>query len=122
MTKPIADAAYHLLQYDDISEAAGFVAVLTHFLSNPQGSKYLRPAAPAEVWSYVLGIGNDIERVDIYMNPSAYAAVGELFVRAPVTQKRRGDDLPTDCVLLIGAGGVEAWGVEEAQWHMMSER
>jgi hypothetical protein len=122
VSKPIAEAIYHLLQYNDISEAAGFVAVLTRFLSNPQGSKYLRPAAPAEVWSYVVGSAMDVERVDIYMNASAYAAVKELFVRAPLTKKVRGDDLQMDCVLLIGAGGVEAWGVEEAQWHMMSER
>ena len=122
MTNPTADAVYHLLQYDDISEAAGFVAVLTRFLANPQGSKYLRPAAPAEVWSYVIGIGNDIERIDIYMNASGLAAVQELFVRAPVTKKVQGHELQADCVLLIGAGGVEAWGVEEAQWHIMSER
>ena len=122
MTKPIADAVYHLLQYTDISEAAGFVALLTRFLANPQGGKYLRPAAPAEVWSFVVGPASDIERVDIYMNASGYAAVQELFVRAPVTKKVRGRDLQADCVLLIGAGGVEAWGVEEAQWHIMSER
>lgn len=121
MTMPTADAAYYLLQYTDIVEASTFVAVLTHFLSNPQGSKYLRPSAPAEVWSQVLGNAGDIKRVDIYMNNSAREAVRELFIRAPQMTIRRGSDVPADCVLLIGAGGVEAWGVEEAQWHILSE-
>ena len=25
-------------------------------------------------------------------------------------------------LLLIGAGGAETWGMEEAQWHILSER
>ena len=122
MAVPMIDPEYHVLRYTNIIEAAAFVAVMTQFLSNPQGSKYLRPLAPAEVWSDVVGTADAIERVDIYLNASAYEAMQDLFVGAPLTEKWSGDDLPADCVLLIGAGGVEAWGVEEAQWHMMSER
>jgi hypothetical protein len=119
---PMADADYHLLQYTDISEAAAFVAALSRFLTYPPGSKYLSPLAPAEVLSRVLGTGEDIERIEVYLNTAALGAVKEAFGQPPRVERRRGDQLPKDCILLIGAGGVEAWGVEEAQWHILAER
>ena len=122
MAIPTADAEYHLLTYTDINEAAAFVAALSRFLSSPQGSKYFRPSAPAEVWSRVLGPAYDIERIEVYLNASAVAAVTELFLRPPSFEKLRGSQMPLDCISLIGAGGAEAWGLEEAQWHMLSER
>ncbi len=122
MVRPIADATYHLLKFNDISKAAAFVAALSCFLSSPQGSKYLRPSAPAEVWSHVFGMVEDIERIEVYLNASALEAVKESFGQPPTIETRRGDQLPADCISLIGAGGVEEWGLEEAQWHMLAER
>ncbi len=122
MARPKADAQYHLLQYTNINQAAAFVAALSRFLSSPAGSKYLLPLAPAEVWSRVIGSAQDVERIEVYLNWSALDAVKESFGQPPVSSVRRGNEMPTDCISLIGAGGVEAWGVEEAQWHMMSER
>lgn len=121
MAIPTADAEYHLLKFIDIGEAAAFVAALSRFLSSPSGSKYFRPSAPAEVWSRVLGPAYDIERVEVYMNASALGAVAETFLRPPATETLRGNQMPPDCISLIGAGGAEAWGLEEAQWHMLSE-
>ena len=121
MAVPIADFEYHWMQFTDLTIAATFVAALTRFLASSRGSKYLRPSASAEVWSYVLGTAEDIERIDIYMNDVAMNAVKESMGKAPLSQKRRGSQLQPDCILLIGGGGVEEWGTEEAQWHLLSE-
>jgi hypothetical protein len=121
LASPTADAAYHLVRYTDVIEAAAFVAALSRFLSYPQGNKYLRPVTPAEVWSCLYLKANEIERVEVYLNATALAAVREAFGEPSIVEARRGDQVPTDCILLIGAGGVEAWGVEQAQWHILSE-
>jgi len=118
---PMTDARYHLLEYRDITEAAAFVAALSRFLSYPPGSKYLSPLAPAEVLSRVLGSAEDIELIEVYLNAAALEAVKEVFESPPATKIRRGDQLPKGVILLIGAGGVEAWGVEEAQWHILAD-
>ena len=110
------------LQFTDISEAAAFVAALSSFLSYPQSIKYLRPAAPAEVWSHIFTTAGDIERIEVYLNATALEAMKASFDEPLAVEARRGDQLPADCIALIGAGGVEAWGVEEAQWHLLSER
>ncbi len=122
MTKPTADAEYFLVLFTDITEAAAFVAGLTRYLSSPQGSKYLRPSAAAEVWSFVISEATAIERIEVYLNAPALDAVRNTFGRLPAVDILRGSQLPPDCILLIGAGGVEEWGVEEAQWHILSER
>lgn len=122
MARPIADGAYHLMRYNDVSEAAAFVAALSRFLSYPQGSKYLRPATPAEVWSCLYVKADEIVQVEVYLNTTALAAVREAFGAPALFGTHRGDEMPNDCVLLIGAGGVEAWGLEQAQWHILSER
>ena len=116
-----ADAMYHLLEYRDITEAAAFVAALSRFLSYPPGSKYLAPVAPAEVLSHLLGSMEGIDLIEVYLNATALEAVKEAFGPPPTTKIRRGDQLPKGVILLIGAGGVEAWGVEEAQWHILAE-
>lgn len=122
MALPIADTEYTLVQYTDITEAAAFVAALTRYLSSSKGSKYLLPSAAAEVWSYVYGDVDAVERIEIYLNPIAVDAVVSMFGRLPLSEARRGHQLSVDCVQLIGGGGVEVWGVEEAQWHILSER
>ncbi|MCA0454502.1 MAG: hypothetical protein LCI00_11050 [Chloroflexi bacterium] len=122
MTVPTPAADYTLVQYTDITEAAAFVAALTRYLSSPRGSKYLLPASTAEVWSYVVGEVEAIERIEIYLNVVAVKAVETAFGHLPLSETRRGSQLPADCVQLIGGGGVEAWGVEEAQWHILAER
>lgn len=122
MTRPTADADYHLLRYADVSEAAAFVAALSRFLSDPRGTHYLRPAAPAEVWSSLSMGTHDIDHVRIYLNTTALEAVTEAFGQTQIIAVQRGKYLPTDCILLIGAGGIEAWGIEQAQWHILSER
>ena len=119
---PKADAEYHLLQFTNIYEAAAFVAALSRFLSSPRGGKYLRPSAAAEVWSHVEGAHDAIEHIEIYMNGPAIEAEKDVFTSPSGIETRRGDQMPADCVLLIGAGGTEAWGMEEAQWHIMSDR
>jgi len=119
---PTADAEYHLLHYTDINEAAAFVAALSRFLSSPQGSTYFRPSAAAEVWSRVIGSADSIEHIEVYLNNSALAAALEAFGGFLGVVTLRGNLMPKDCVALIGAGGAEAWGLEEAQWHLMSER
>ena len=121
MAAPNPDAHYHLLRYTDITEAAAFVAALSRFLSSPAGTKYLRPIAPAEVWSLLVGDAEHIRRIDIYLNTPALNAATDSFGRPPVIEKRLGAGIPAHCILLIGAGGVEAWGVEEAQWHLLAE-
>ncbi len=122
MAVPKADAVYHMLEFRDLSDAAGFVAALSRFLSSPRGGRYLRPSAAAEVWSHVEGEDGTIERVEIYMNGPAIEAEKDVFTSPEWVESRRGDQMPEDCVLLIGAGGSEAWGKEEAEWHILSER
>ena len=122
LARPTADGVYHLVRYTDVSEAAAFVAALSRFLSYPQGSKFLRPVTPAEVWSCLYLKADEIERVEVYLNTTALDAVREAFGEPAINAVQRGDQLPMDCILLIGAGGVEAWGLEQAQWHILSER
>ncbi len=122
MAAPKPDAKYHMLEFTNISEAAAFVAALSRFLSSPSGGKYLRPLAAAEVWSHVDGEAGTIERIEIYMNGTAIEAEKDVFTRPSWVETLRGDQMPSDCVLLIGAGGGETWGMEEAQWHILSER
>lgn len=122
MAAPKPDAIYHMLEFTDLSDAAEFVAALSWFLSSPRGGKYLRPTAAAEVWSHVVGEGGFIERIEIYMNGPAIEAEKDVFTTPAWVETRRGDQMPADCVLLIGAGGSEAWGKEEAEWHILSER
>ncbi|MEP6989063.1 MAG: hypothetical protein ABI970_25900 [Chloroflexota bacterium] len=121
MARPKAEAAYYLVQFRDISDAAAFVAALSQFLSYPESIKYLRPSAPAEIWSYILGTAADIELIEVYLNATGLAAMKDSFDELPLFKTVRGDQLPLDCISLIGAGGVEAWGLEEAQWHLLSE-
>jgi len=122
MAVPIVDAEYSLMQFTNIEYAAAFVAALSRYLSSPEGRVYFRPAAAAEVWSYVAGDTDAIERIDIYLNQIAIKAAKDAFGSISMTEMRRGKHLPRECILLIGAGGVEAWGLEEAQWHIMAER
>ncbi|MBI1279626.1 MAG: hypothetical protein GC179_15975 [Anaerolineaceae bacterium] len=122
MAKPTPEAEYYLLEFTDLNEAASFVAALSRFFSGTQGNKYLRPAAAAEVWSYIVGEHESVERVEIYMNGPAIKAEKDVFTTYTGIKIRRGNQMPVDCVLLIGAGGGEAWGAEEAEWHMLSER
>ncbi len=119
---PKADEEYHLLQFTNLNEAAAFVAALSRFLSSPRGGKYLRPSAAAEVWSHVEGEAEAIEHIEIYMNGPAIAAEKDVFTSPSWMETRRGAQMPSDCVLLIGAAGAETWGMEEAQWHILSER
>ena len=122
MAAPKPDAKYHMLEFTNISEAAAFVAALSRFLSSPPGGRYLRPSAAAEVWSHVEGEDGTIERIEIYMNGAAIEAEKDVFTSPSWMETLRGDQMPLDCVLLIGAGGSETWGMEEAQWHILSER
>ena len=109
------------MQFRDISDAASFVAALSQFLSYPENIKYLRPSAPAEIWSYIFGTAEAVELIEVYLNATGLAAMKDSFDELPPYKAVRGDQLPFDCISLIGAGGVEAWGVEEAQWHLLSE-
>lgn len=122
MTAPTAGTEYFLVQFTDITEAAAFVAALSRYLSSPLGSKYLRPAAAAEVRSLVVGESELIARIDVYLNAPALDAVKNAFGRLPAMSILRGSPLPPECILLIGSGGVKEWGIEEAQWHILSER
>lgn len=122
MAAPIGDKDYHWLQFGDLTRAAIFVAALTRFLASTNGSRYLKPLASAEVWSFVTGQSDAIEQIDLYMNDVALRAIKELMgTRTPAMQKRQGRHMQPECILLIGGGGVEEWGTEEAQWHILSE-
>ncbi len=122
MAVPKSDAIYHMLEFTDLGDAAAFVAALSRFLSSPRGGKYLRPSAAAEVWSHLEGEADAIERIEIYMNGPAIEAEKDVFTSPSWMETRRGDQMPVDCVLLISAGGSETWGMEEAQWHILSDQ
>ena len=68
-----------------------------------------------------MGSAEAIERIEIYMNAVAVEAVTDAFGRPQVAAKKLGEHVPPESILLIGAGGVEAWGLDEAQWHILSE-
>ena len=91
------------MHYTDINEAVAFVAVLSQFLSYPQGGKYLRLSTPAEVWNRVWGSAGDIERIEVYLNATALNAAKESFDSLPDMAVWRGDQLPGDCIGLIEA-------------------
>ncbi len=104
-----ADRALHGLRFDTSREAAAFVAALSRVLAGPRRGA----AAPVpEVWCARHATGAPVE---ILLNDAALAAAESVFAPVPATRLVRGDTLASSDALVIGAGALEAWGVDEAE-------
>jgi hypothetical protein len=105
-------AEYHLVRFSGRTASAAFLAALSRFLDSPDGSGFLEPPEPAEVW-----IDARILRtfVDVYLSASALLAARAAFAPVPVSGTVPGVALADGCVLVIGAGRSPAWGMAEAE-------
>jgi hypothetical protein len=117
MTAPAIDRDYHLVRFDDTSDAAAFVAALSRFLCSPVGSWYFEHADILEVWSSASALGS----IELYLSGGALEAASAAFPPVLVDASCRGDALPEDSALMIGGERVSAWGLSDVE-HFFTRR
>jgi hypothetical protein len=116
MPAPLLDRDYHVLEFESTTEAASFVAALSRFLNSPVGSTYVDSNGSVQVWSYVSEPRPDHrESVEVFMSSEALDAASAAFAPVLVSGKRRGDELPTGCTLVVDGYHVPPWGLTEVE-------
>lgn len=116
MTAPSLDRVYHVLEFDSTTEAASFVAALSRFLNSPVGSTYVDSDGSVQVWSSVAESRPDRrEWVEVFLSSEALDAASAAFAPVLVSGRRRGDELPADCTLVVDGYHVPPWGLTEVE-------
>jgi hypothetical protein len=118
MRSPVPNDQYHVVKFDDPSEAAAFVAALSRFLSSPRGTTETAASGVIEVWA---PSAKTAEVEELYLSDGALSAAIAGFGQVPLAGVRRGDALSSDCGLMIGGDRPPAWGVDEATRHLTSD-
>lgn len=110
MTAPAIDREYHVVSFEDTSDAAAFVAALSRFLCSPVGNWYFDRAEALEVWSHAaVGV------VQLFLSGGALEAASAAFPPVLVEGLRRGEAIPGDSALMIGGERVSAWGMRDVE-------
>jgi hypothetical protein len=103
---------YHIIVFDRSIDAAAFVAALSRFLNSPEGSSYHEHQRPMEVWGRPPARGGTIK---IYLSDAALEAALARFAPVPVGDVLGAQELPGDCMLILGGREIPSWGLAEAQ-------
>jgi hypothetical protein len=110
------DRDYHVLEFDNTTEAASFVAALSRFLNSPVGSTYVDSNGSVQVFSSVAEPRSDrSEWVEVFLSSEALDAACAAFAPVLVSGRRRGDKLPADCTLVVDGYHVPPWGLTEVE-------
>src|SRR5437868_5597423 len=117
MTAPAIDRDYHVVSFEDTSDAAAFVAALSRFLCSPVGNWYFEHGGAPEVWSHAGALG----AVELYLSVGALEAASVAFPPVLVDDLRTGGALPEDSALMIGGERVSAWGMRDVE-HFFTRR
>ena len=110
MTAPAIDREYHVVSFEDTSDAAAFIAALSRFLCSPVGSWYFDHAEVLEVWSHAA-----VDAVQLFLSGGALEAASAAFPPVAVEGLRRGASIPGDSALMIGGERVPAWGMRDVE-------
>lgn len=114
--EPAALAEYHQVRFDDLAECAAFIAGLSRFLHNPEGSVYRFQSDSLEIWSCTR---RPTEGVLLYLSTDALEAAAAAFGQPSVMEVRRGDRLTADCFFIMGRDAVEDWSMQDAKRHLL---
>ena len=107
-----ATVEFHLVRFSGRTASAAFVAALSRYLDSPDGSVYLEPPEPAEVWIDARICARLGGRLPQRKRPRAARAA---FAPVPVSGTVPGVALADGCILLIGSGRSPAWGMAEVE-------
>jgi hypothetical protein len=110
MTAPAIDRDYHVVSFEDTSDAAAFIAALSRFLCSPVGNWYFERADALEVWSHAA-----VDVVQLFLSGGALEAASAAFPPVLVDGLRRGAFIPGDSALMIGGERVPAWGLRDVE-------
>jgi hypothetical protein len=90
--------SYHVVRFDDAGQTDAFVRALQRFLSSPRGEAWGRNTRDTEVWApRPLSEGP----LEVYLSDHALVATEAAFSPVPPISLSRGEELSSDCVLLL---------------------
>jgi len=95
---PAADRVYHVVRFNDPTEADAFVRALQRFLDGPRGEAFARNAKETQVWAPKPLTGFPVE---LYLTDAALLATEAGFAPVPAVEQMRGDELPAGSVLVM---------------------
>ena len=100
MKGPIPDRTYHVVQFKSEAEANAFIAELLKFFGSPGGVAYLARPVWVEVWD---PSPLTAENRQVYLSDGALLAARAAGMSVLLTGTLRGDALPLECALIVGA-------------------
>ncbi|MDQ6886006.1 MAG: hypothetical protein M3068_01795 [Gemmatimonadota bacterium] len=101
---------YHRVVFDQLDDAAAFVAALSRYLTSPLGRIHERDAAPSEIWA---DVGEGDGGIVLYLSDGARAATARGFAPAPLSGHTAAEMMRATCTLVLAAGDSSAYGRDE---------
>ena len=89
---------YHVINFEDIKDAAAFLAALSRFRNYPQEMTYQSKLTPGEAFYRRVSPDGPIE---IILSKGAWNAVTSVFTPFPATSLRKNESLPADTILIF---------------------
>ena len=106
-------AQFHAITFGYKVEAAAFIAALSRYLVSPAGAHYRAAHPHVEVRAFA----DSLDQVTVYLSDAALGAARTAF--SPVVgDVARGAVPPIGCLVVIRAGKLCAFGLEEAEGRL----
>jgi hypothetical protein len=93
-----SDRPFHVVRFQDRTEADAFVRALQRFLDSSRGEAWTTKFHITEVWAPKPLVDGPLE---VYLSDSALMATEAAFAPPPGVAACRGDELPADSVLVL---------------------